>query len=371
MLMTAPPVRAAGQQDIQDWDPAVPVRVIPGRPVAEVVRDVVLLTGKDGGMQRRSLRVSRLTEFEEAVVSVVQEVSQPPAVKLDGLGSVRENARLGVQFARSAFHRMRAPLRASVPLLDVRGFEPNNISHLLMDIVPVCLFAREALGSEMLCVFQKLHPPFRALLEALGVNVLLSRRRLEGDIVHVRGVRGLCVYDLLEVFDCPSITFLPHVYDGLHFLSPIRAEKIFIARRGERSLLNHADVERMLSARGYETVYMEDYSAAQKLGLAAQARQVVALHGAGMAPLIMSKGLRSLVELLPPNYFDKYYPICLAGRVDRHVMALQSYDERIQHLGWPTISAYKAAPFAMDLGLLEAALDEAEAQVRPLAAAVP
>lgn len=67
------------------------------------------------------------------------------------------------------------------------------------------------------------------------------------------------------------------------------AKRIFIARLGTGSLLNQTEVERLVAARGYRTVFMEDHPVAEQLGLASRARTVVAVHGAGRAGLVMNR----------------------------------------------------------------------------------
>lgn len=244
-------------------------------------------------------------------------------------------------------------------MFDVRAFESNNMAQLLLEVLPLCLVAQDALQGRMTCVFRDVRGPFRQLLEILGINHVLTPSRLAGDMVRVRGTRGLAVYDLLEAFDCPSITLVPHVYERFSFQSPLKAEKLFLARRGSRALKNHAEVERLLATRGYQTIYMEDYDVADQLGLAAQAEHVVGIHGAAMATLVMNQGLKSVIELLPPHVWHQYFPISLERCVQRHILLMPDFDEKVPHSGWPALLAYKDAPFAVDLDALEQALEEA------------
>jgi hypothetical protein len=314
---------------------------------------------EDGKLQHRTLDVGRPTEFEDVVVALVEGTSPLPIILNGFPRTLREGARFTYHALREMSSSVAAPFRSPNPMLDVRSIEPNNFAHLLLEVFPLYLFARRSLQSEVTCVFRNVQGRFRELIDFFEVDAAFTTRRLEGEIVKVSGTRALSAYDLLSTFDSPIITFLPDTFDHYSFDAPRRIEKMYIARRGTRSLLNHGEVERLLAARGYETIYMEDHSIPDQLGLAAQAKHVVAIHGAGMASLIMNRKLSSVIEFLPRQVFHSLYPVTLSGRVDRYIMLMPEYDERNQYRGWSTLWAYKNEPFAVDLASLERALDEA------------
>jgi hypothetical protein len=60
---------------------------------------------------------------------------------------------------------------------------------------------------------------------------------------------------------------------------------VFLPRRGTRSLTNEAEIYSLLSAQGFEKVYSEDLTVPQQFALLRQADRIVAVHGAGLAPL--------------------------------------------------------------------------------------
>lgn len=332
--------------------------VLGRRPAAPNRREVSLHYAENGQRRHRTLTVGRPTSFEDVVVAVVDGASPLPKDADGWPRTLRDGARVAYHKLRAARSHLAAPLRAAVPMYDVRAVEPNNVAHLLLGILPLGLHAADVLGGEMTCVFRDVRGPHRELLDVLGVKATFTSRRLAGRMVRVRGTRGLSAHDLLDVFDVPNITFVPTIYDRFAFPS-WGPDRIFIARRGQRSLLNQAEVERILGSRGYETVFMEDHPVVDQLGLASHARHVVAVHGAGMASLVMNRGLESVIELLPPNVYHDLYPICLSDRVKRYVLLMPEFDERIQHCDWPEILSHKSAPFAADLQALERALDEA------------
>src|SRR5262249_16239042 len=121
------------------------------------------------------------------------------------------------------------------------------------------------------------------LLSLFAIEPVVTNRRIVGPIVHIRGTRGLAAFNLEDAFDCAATTFFPDIYDQYEFKRTVQYDKIFLARRDWRAIRNHSEVERLLIAHGYTTVYMEDFSILDQISIAKHARQVVAIHGAAMA----------------------------------------------------------------------------------------
>ena len=207
------------------------------------------------------------------------------------LNSLRDAARFGYHTARRVEAAIRPPRVMRKPVFDTRSWEPNNIAHLLLDLIPYSLYVRQAVGPEVVILFQKLGKRFHELLDIFGMVPVFERRRVEADVVKISGTRGLAVYelDLQTTFDCPGICFVPNVYSEMDFSSSTKFERVFLARRDARSLLNQTEVEETVARFGYRTVFMEDYSLREQLSIGAQAKHVVAIHGAAMGFLIMSK----------------------------------------------------------------------------------
>jgi len=228
------------------------------------------------------------------------------------------------------------------------------MAHLLLDLIPYSLYARRAAGPEVAILFRKLGRRFCDLLDIFGLVPIVEHRRIEADVVKISGTRGLAVYDLdlRNTFDCPGISFLPNVYSEMDFSSSARFERIFLARRGLRSLVNQAEVEDTVARFGYRTVFMEDYSLLDQLSIGAQAKHVVAIHGAGMSFLIMSKRIDSIIELLPANYYAALFPVSLGSRVRHYEQIIPTFDRIVQHTGWPEIARFKGLPFVVDTTLL-------------------
>lgn len=98
-------------------------------------------------------------------------------------------------------------------------------------------------------------------------------------------------------------------------------QRVFLSRKDTRVPSNATEVEAFLRARGFETVYPEDLSASDQMHLFAGAEEMVAVHGAGLAPLLycgasagLEGGPRRLIEILPCGHVTDVYRV-IADRV--------------------------------------------------------
>lgn len=89
-------------------------------------------------------------------------------------------------------------------------------------------------------------------------------------------------------------------------------KKVFLARRGTRALSNEAEIEILLTVRGFTKIYAEDLNVPQQFALLRQAQDVVGIHGAGLAPLQYRSpsepGIR-LIELAPAGIVTRWFGI--------------------------------------------------------------
>jgi hypothetical protein len=304
-----------------------------------------------------TVKMSRPTRFDRIAVAIVHEILPVPAMPEIPFDSPRNLARFGYYFLRRLIASILPPVSFPVPALDTRNIEPNNIAHLIFDVIPWYLHAQRAVGSDVVLVTRKVNEQFRALLSEFNIVPVREDRKIRASAVKVRGARGLSVYDL-PTFDCPVISCVPDVYSDFDFSTGIKFERVFIARRGQRSLLNHAEVESLASSYGYKTVFMEDYSIADQLSIGAHARHVVALHGAAMSSLVFSKQIDSVIELFPPNVHHEIFPVCLGPRVKNYHQIVPAFNPAVMHSGWDAIFHFKKQSFSVDLELLTRLLSQ-------------
>jgi glycosyl transferase family 61 len=336
-----------------------PVEIISERPAPEIINTNVMVHYYHSGSYRKLIIATRRpTYFEKIVVARVHETL--PCLKRPSIpiSSIRNCLRYAYHTAGQMTLSLRSPIVLTTPVLDTRGAEPNNMAHLLLNVVPFCLYARSVVGPDIAFLFRNIRSRFRELLDIFSICPIYEPSKVTANVIKIRGTRGLAVYDLLGTFDCEGINFIPEVYSGMEFCSGVKFERVFLARRGPRGLVNQRETEELVSRYGYNTVYMEDYPLLDQLSIGAQTKHVVAIHGAAMSFLLMSKRIDTVIELLPPNVYHAVFPVCLSPRVLHYEQIIPEFDEVVAHRGWDFISYYKNRPFSVDLKHLESRLSE-------------
>jgi hypothetical protein len=311
-----------------------------------------------GNYKKMTVKNMRPTYFDQVVVSSVSETLPTYSYPLAPFNSVRS-------LARNSFYvckQWRASIDKSVlsanPVLDMRHFGPNNIAHLLIDIIPYYLYARDVVGPEIRVLLPPVGEPFSSLLNLFHVSSVWEDCRVTGEIIKISGTRGLAVHDLFRMFECHGINFAPDVYADVDVCSGPRFERIFLARRAPRNLGNQMEIENITNKYDYKTIFMEDYSIQEQLSIGGHAKHVIAIHGAAMSFLLMNKRVESLIEIFPSNVYDQLFPTCLGRRVIRYEQIIPEFDPRVGHSGWEAISYFKSRSFSVNAPLLDKLLSE-------------
>ena len=294
------------------------------------------------GSEHRTLEMSRPTSFDELVL-----LSRPSqSVRSGDFGG-----RIG--FARRLFSVAGRTIDLDC-FFDTRSGGPNNISHLLIDIVPLCLLACQAVP-DVKFVFRPMAPHFRELLGFFGIDPLCTDRPVRGRGLEFFLTRQLALFSMGCAFGSPVTTLTGEVYRD-YFRKPAGPRKLFISRRGPRSLANEADVLAMLAPEGFQIFYPEDHSIPDQIAAIQAADQVVTIHGAAMAFLALKERTEKIIELLPPHVYHDFFPLALGGKVERYFQLLPVFDEQVQFGGWSEVLKRKQERFAADLGQLRAAI---------------
>lgn len=90
-------------------------------------------------------------------------------------------------------------------------------------------------------------------------------------------------------------------------------EKLFLSRRGAklRGLRNEAELEAMLTRRGFESFVATDDNHAEQIARFRAAREIVSVHGAGLTNLLFSAPGARLVEIFPSTKVKSpYWWVC-------------------------------------------------------------
>lgn len=193
--------------------------------------------------------------------------------------------------------------------IDLRTDDYFNWARHVNTFVLFAAFCREQVAADLLVVIPAYMPRvLRDLYEVFGFEVHATNGVVRGREVRI----GDLDHTFLE-------TVRPELVrrTGYDFAAAIlavstgrRFGKVFVDRRGTRAIDNGDAIRALLGARGYETVYPEDLSAADQMRLWLEATDVVAIHGAAIAPLQFRRPdhppLR-LVEILPVGHMTRFF----------------------------------------------------------------
>ncbi len=201
-------------------------------------------------------------------------------------------------------------------VFDLRRNTPENWAHFLNNHLPIVFRVCTELGispADTLLVLPAGIPDYiKGAAGVFGIDVLATDALLEGDGLHydvdpwtgVRAQRAAWVetpfvHNVLTSIDAGSGTAdLP--------------ERVFLSRRGSRAPLNEAELMAWLEPKGFVRVYPEDLSPSDQIRLFRQAEVMVAVHGAGLAPLLYTQGggrLRKLVEVLHAGHMTDNFRV--------------------------------------------------------------
>ena len=316
---------------------------------------------KDNIMNEMScieIPISRPTYFNRVITTCISDITPSWKIEYSQITSIKAIARNLKAFVLNVINHQLPPVHFTQYVFDARDNSPNNIAHLMMQTIPFCLQARKLVGNDIAFIFTKMAPPFAQLLHEFNIKPIICNRKINASIIKISGTRGHAAHNIVKVFDCPTTTFLPNIYQHCQFVSGlIGMQKIFISRRGNRGLVNQQAVEALLIARGYQVVFMEDYSLAVQLGIASEANEIVAIHGASMGMLVLRKSIQSLIEICPPNVYQEYFPVGLGNRVKKYIQIMNSYDFNVAFNDYSVIAHFKSQPFSANINQLNHALN--------------
>lgn len=310
------------------------------------------------GMQVEVRSAAIPVRIERLVTATVESTSAATIHDLPTVSSLKSIAKWVKLSIVNQRNRKQSPMQIDDAVVyDFRGVPPNNIGHLMLHVLPLALHARLKSKASVKFLLDAIRPPFQKLLDAFDIQPIVTEGRVHAKFIGHYAFRGLAAHRVLDLFDTAPYALMPSVFDGFDFKSTqAPKDKIFIARRGDRGLTNIDAIEAILKPLGYETLYMEDFPIEEQLAISANAKDVVAVHGASMCMLAMNPSINSLIEILPPNVYHDYFPIAYGKKIQQHIITMPYFDNRIPFNGWDKIVQFKSSPFAVDIAQLEKAL---------------
>ncbi|MEM6610970.1 MAG: glycosyltransferase family 61 protein, partial [Cyanobacteria bacterium P01_C01_bin.72] len=106
-----------------------------------------------------------------------------------------------------------------------------------------------------------------------------------------------------------TISFLRHTFLPQINLTQTNNSKIYVSRAKakNRKLVNESEVNQLLTAAGFVTVFLEEMSLLEQVAMFANAKVIVAPHGSGLTNLVFCSPGTKVVELFSPNYVRTDY----------------------------------------------------------------
>jgi Glycosyltransferase 61 len=240
-------------------------------------------------------------------------------------------------------------------LYDTRFDTDKNIAHILTNVTPAALLSQRHYRDITLILGRNASHMALQAYELMGFKVLCTDREVCGSLVQIpRAVDGRYEGWYRELFE--NIEFQGYTKD-----SPSR---IFISRKGQRSLLNESEVSQVLDSYGFHKVYFEDLPLSEQWSMARNAEVVVGIHGAALSSLVFNRRQVKLLELFHPGYVvDMYRHITNAmggtwcgvtGQISKDL--IWKLDDLQQ------ARSFALSPFKIDLESLRQGLDYLEVE---------
>lgn len=206
------------------------------------------------------------------------------------------------------------PLRPQGPFHDCRRISPQNWAHLLNDQLPLHLHVCAHFGEDPSRVSMLLPadmPDYGLRALALfGIPVLATDGPVEGDALISR-------YGFSTALKGPragwaAATYPRAVIARVLAQSAGHPERVFLSRRDTRKISNMAEIAPVLERHGFVTIFPESLSVEDQIRLFHEPRQMLAIHGAGLAPLLYRQPdsrLQHLIEILPCGHMSDNFRV--------------------------------------------------------------
>ena len=236
-------------------------------------------------------------------------------------------------------------------IYDSRYETDGNIAHILDNVIPQILICQKFFPNITVVLRANTTTMARNIYKALGISAIYTNKAVYGNLLLSSPPKWEHSYEPLY-----SELFKDLTFAGYDDQTP---ERIFIARKGKRRLLNEDEVAGMLHNYGFQKVYFEDISIAQQWSLCRNAKVIVGMHGAALANLLFNQGEYKLVELFHPGYIVDMYRnlayiksgewVGVAGKITQDVIKKLDFEQIPR--------AFALTSTKIDLGSLEMALN--------------
>ena len=284
---------------------------------------------------------------------------EPRQIKLtlaDGISDLSQD-RLSNLARRLPLQRFRKAVEVGGVLYDTRFDTSHNYAHVMINLIGRLLLAKsEGLVEDLsnVCVIVPKNAPTYAH-EAWKIAGV----RVEATNLPVAGRH-------LTLSSSSNAALMLRAEWARHFASRIAPlangpKKLYVSRRGKRCATNDAQIRELLESRGYTTIFPEEHSVEKQLAYFLHAEDIVAVHGAGLAGLVLKTASNRcrLIEIFGAGYVVQLYRIltrCIGcdwlgvrGTINPGDVKIDSDSNGTRRR--------QAASFAVDIDALKLALD--------------
>lgn len=190
--------------------------------------------------------------------------------------------------------------------LDLRHERFANWSHQLNRYLLIANAIRNRLGEDLTIVVHAAMSGYVVrMYEYFGFAVVRSDGPVVGKRASFEIDKRTSIYSLRPQL----VRELPESYFGVGSSGP-GADCLFLSRKDTRRVTNEAEILPMLESYGYKKVFMEEFSPAEQIAMIRNARHIVSVHGAALAPLQFHSGQDlNVIELLPVGHVTNFYRV--------------------------------------------------------------
>ena len=183
-------------------------------------------------------------------------------------------------------------------ILDSRYETDGNIAHIMTAVVPRLLAAKKMCDRVTIVLKSNASNMGKNVYKLLGASIICTDKDINGKLVLADD------YNPGAYEGCYTALFGELAFEGFNPQTP---EKIFISRKGTRSLINESEIDLTLQAYGFKKYYFEDIPISEQWSVTKNAKVIVGMHGAALSHMVFNCNKVKLIELFHPGYVVDMY----------------------------------------------------------------
>lgn len=264
--------------------------VLPNQPIAVAASKMFTYPTRLASAWKPDIMEINLPEYElkrpDIEISIRQE-------------STRTIPNNSSSFYQKMYRKFAPPMQIDGEyILDSRYETDGNIAHIMTAVVPRLLAAKKLCDRVTVVLRSNATNMGKNVYKLLGASLLCTDKDINGKLVLANDYHP-GAYE----------AFYTNLFGELAFegLNPDTPEKVFISRKGTRSLINESEVEQILQARGFKKFYFEDIPISEQWSVTKNAKVIVGMHGAAISNIVFNTNKVKLIELFHPGYVVDMY----------------------------------------------------------------